>query len=164
MGCGKGFVFVSAEAFRTAKNGLHNECDTWNSVERRHSSQTISRGALWSARGKATALGGRGKRDSARSLMLAEIVARIGRRSGRASTALPKRWLDRHRTPKLREMCREPRKHRDFDFFTASEPPELRRRSLKQRRTVEGPPVGNPGGLQLTTLARLNGNLTPVPG
>jgi hypothetical protein len=32
---------------------------------------------LWSARGKATALGGRGKGDSAEALIFAEIAARI---------------------------------------------------------------------------------------
>src|SRR6476661_2082776 len=55
--------------------------------------------------GKATALGGRWNCDDSQRVMLA--------RSSRSSPfpSLPKRWLDRHRTPKLREICRESRKH-----------------------------------------------------
>jgi|GEM_PF-2840286 len=34
FGCGKGSIFDLAGPLETAKNGLHNECDTWNSVER----------------------------------------------------------------------------------------------------------------------------------
>jgi hypothetical protein len=45
---------------------------------------------------RATALGGRRNRDETHCVMLAP------------SPSLPKRWLDRHRTPKLREICPEP--------------------------------------------------------
>jgi hypothetical protein len=49
---------------------------------------------LWSARGKATALGGTG--DGTDRADAASITRCVSSRS----TALPKRWLDRHRTPK----------------------------------------------------------------
>src|SRR5438067_13613479 len=59
---------------------------------------------LWSARGKATALAG----WWVWCLILREDRATLGL----TFPSLPKRWLDRHRTPKLREICRGLRAHR----------------------------------------------------
>jgi len=55
--------------------------------------------------GKATALGGWWNHDDSQSVMLAQLSR------WSSSPSLPKRWLGRHRTPKLREICPESCKH-----------------------------------------------------